>query len=93
MTIDADGWKRIARELRRVMLVSPDMWRCGTMDAGTVERVWEEELSQSEKDWIVQHYGRWEHALDPPMAHVRWRAAVRPHVQRERVWDASAPGD
>ncbi|HEY7471897.1 MAG TPA: hypothetical protein VIE68_06070 [Gemmatimonadota bacterium] len=91
MTIDADRWEYILQDMRRIRLLSPDMWRCGTMDAETVKQVWEEELSQSEKDWIVKHYAAWEHAVDAPMGHVRWRAALRPHVERARVWDASAP--
>jgi len=91
MTMDAEALDRIFQDMRRIMLLSPDMWRCGAMDAETVKCVWEQELSQSEKDWIVNHYACWEHALDPPMGHVRWRAALRPHVERARVWDASAP--
>lgn len=51
------------------------------MDASTVRQVWEEELDQSEKDWIVKQYRLHEHELDPLMAVVRWRAAVRPFIQ------------
>ena len=74
-------WDDLFREFRRIMLVCPETWKCASMDDATVRQVWEEELDQSEKDWIATQYRRWEHELDPPMAIVRWRAAVRPFTR------------
>ena len=80
-TID---WENVGRELRRIMLVCPETWNNGYMDDATVRRVWDEELDQSEKDYIVKHYRRWEHKLEWPIAIVRWRAAVRPFIPKAR---------
>ena len=78
-TID---WESVESEMRRIMLVCPETWNRGYMDDATVRTVWEEELDQSEKDYIVKHYRAWGHRFEWPIAIVRWRAAVGPFIRK-----------